>query len=209
MKILKKINKKLVLLAFLVIAIAATGITYAYLKTNTENLNNKFTVGEITTNIEEDPKVNGTVIEKNPKVVNEGPNDAIVRMRVTISPKEIKDYLEKNSAINYDKDNWKYNESDGFWYYQKVLPYDSEDSNKSITTPLFTKVTGLTDENGNIINEFKEIKEFQITLYQESVQATVWNKNGDKLNAFDENGDYNQQLADKIWNLYDTKNTEN
>ena len=205
MKFIKTINKKLVLVAFLVVAIAATGITYAYLKTNTDTLMNKYTVGEITTRIDEDPSINGSIIKKDPKVVNEGPNDAIVRMRVTISPKEIKEYLENENAIDYDTENWKYNEEDGFWYYQKVLPYDTENVELNVTAPLFTKVTKLTDENGKIIEKFKQVKDFQITLYQESVQATVWDKDGDKLEAFDSNGNYDQNLANKIWNLYDSK----
>lgn len=205
MKFIKTINKKLVLVAFLVVAIAATGITYAYLKTNTDTLKNEYTIGEITTRIDEDPSINGSTIKKDPKVVNEGPNDAIVRMRVTISPKEIKEYLEKENAIDYDTKNWKYNEEDGFWYYQKVLPYDTENVDLNVTTPLFTKVTKLTDENGKIIEKFKQVKDFQITLYQESVQATVWNKKGEKLEAFDSNGNYDQNLANKIWNLYDFK----
>ena len=205
MKFIKTINKKLVLVAFLVVAIAATGITYAYFKTNTDTLMNKYTVGEITTRIDEDPSINGSIIKKDPKVVNEGPNDAIVRMRVTISPKEIKEYLENENAIDYDTENWKYNEEDGFWYYQKVLPYDTENVELNVTAPLFTKVTKLTDENGKIIEKFKQVKDFQITLYQESVQATVWDKDGDKLEAFDSNGNYDQNLANKIWNLYDSK----
>lgn len=205
MKFIKTINKKLVLVAFLVVAIAATGITYAYLKTNTDTLTNKYTVGEITTRIDEDPSINGSIIKKDPKVVNEGPNDAIVRMRVTISPKEIKEYLENENAIDYDTENWKYNEEDGFWYYQKVLPYDDENVDLNVTAPLFTEVTKLTDENGKIIEKFKQVKDFQITLYQESVQATVWDKNGNKLEAFDSNGNYDQNLANKIWNLYDSK----
>lgn len=209
MKFIKTINKKLVLVAFLVVAIAATGITYAYLKTNTDILKNEYTIGEITTKIDEDPKVNGSTIEKDPKVVNEGPNDAIVRMRVTISPKEIKDYLEEKSAINYDTGTWKYNEEDGFWYYQKVLPYDSQNLNNNVTTPLFTEVTQLTDSEGKIIEKFKEVKDFQITLYQESVQATVWDKEGNKLNAFDSDGHYKQELANEIWALYDSKNLNN
>lgn len=206
MKFIKTINRKLVLVAFLVVAIVATGITYAYLKTNTDILTNEYTVGEITTRIDENPSINGSIINKDPKVVNEGPNDAIVRMRVTISPKEIKEYLEQENAINYDIENWAYNEEDGFWYYQKVLPYDTENVKLNVTAPLFTEVTKLTDDDGKIIEKFKQVKDFQITLYQESVQATVWDKEGNKLHAFDSDGNYKQGLANQIWALYDSKN---
>lgn len=193
---LSKIHKriKIVLPLFLVLALATVGLTYAYLQTHTQNLRNTFTAGEITTVIEEDPSID-TTIHKNPSVKNTGKNDSIIRMRVTISPSKIEKFLVKNNSINYDSQTWVYNKTDGFWYYQGVVkPGES-------TTPLFTEVNDLI-KDGKIIEEFKDVKDFQITLYQEAVQATVWNENGESKSVLDENGDYNQNNAEEIWTLY-------
>lgn len=196
MKIFKTIKMKVALLALLGITIAGVGITYAYLKTQTSELKNNFTVGEITTEIEEDPKVEGSTIKKDPKVTNHGASDSIIRMRVSVSPKKIADYLATNKGINYDTNTWYYNETDGFWYYQGIVATNAS------TTSLFTEVTGLLDKDGKIIEEFKNVDNFEITLYQEAVQAKVWDKDGNALQAFDENGVYNQEKAMAIWKNY-------
>lgn len=185
---------KIILPLFLVLALATVGLTYAYLKANTSNLRNTFTVGEITTVIEEDPSID-TTIHKNPSVKNTGKNDSIIRMRVTISPSKIEEFLVENNSINYDSKTWVYNKADGFWYYQGVVK-----PGKS-TTPLFTEVKGLI-KDGKIIEEFKDVNDFQITLYQEAVQATVWNEDGETLSALGKNNLYNQNKANEIWALY-------
>ena len=46
------------------------------------------------------------------------------------------------------------------------------------------------------------MKDFQITLYQEAVQATVWNEDGETLSALGKNNRYNQNKANEIWALY-------
>lgn len=201
MKIFKKMRLKVTILALLVITIAGVGITYAYLKTHTGNLNNRFNVGEITTEIEENPEIKGSVIKKDPSVKNIGKNDSIIRMRVTISPKKIADFLEKEQRIDYNVSKWHYNEGDGFWYYQGVVKPNNA------TEPLFTEVKGLLGADGIIIKEFKNVENFEITLYQESVQAIVWDKNGNSLNAA-ENGTYSQDKAMKIWEAYQAEKKE-
>ena len=201
MKVFKKMRLKVTILALLVITIAGVGITYAYLKTQTGNLNNQFKVGEITTKIEEDTSISGSTINKNPSVMNIGKNDSIIRMRVTISPKKISDFLKNNNGVNYDTTHWSYNEDDGFWYYKGVVKPNNA------TEPLFTEVKGLLKDNSTIIKEFEKVENFEITLYQESVQAIVWDKEGNSLNAAD-NGTYSQDKAMKIWEAYQAENKE-
>lgn len=196
-------KSKRILSALLLVSAACVGLTLAYLKTNTGALTNKFTIGEVTTVIEEDPKVNESTIEKDPKVVNLGPNDCLVRMRVTVSPKEIADYLEAGKHINYNTNKWTYNNNDGFWYYQGIVPFSTTDSSLNQTEELFTKVTGLTDENGQIVEAFQDVKNFQITLYQESVQAVVWDENGKSYSAYNDDRTYNEEGAATIWSMYD------
>ena len=194
-------KRRKIIIPLLLIAVVCVGITLAFLQKETGALTNKFKIGEITTVIEEDPKVNGSTIEKDPKVVNLGPNDCIVRMRAVVSPKEIADFLE-DGHINYDTSNWKLGD-DGFWYYQKIVPYVADNENASSTTSLFTEITGLTDADGKIIEQFKDVEDFQITLYQEAVQAVVWDKEGDKYSAYNSDRTYNAEMAAKtcsdIW----------
>lgn len=194
-------KKKFILPALLFTALLCAGSTLAYMQTETDPLTNTFKAGEVTTEIEENPEVQGSTIKKDPKVVNLGPNDCIVRMRVTISPKEIADFLSDPQHLAYDS-SWA-KEHDGFWHYQHILPYVPGDKAASTTTPLFSEIHGLTDENGHIREEFKDLEDFQITLYQESVQAVVWDKDGNQYSAYDENGLYDEAGAQKIWDLYD------
>lgn len=188
-------NNRLKFIGFLlVIGVVVVSTTLAMVMKNSKSLTNTFEIGEVTTEIEENPLVNGSTIEKDPKVVNKGPNDCYVRMRVTISPSQVKDYLEKNNLINYDKENWTYNESDGFWYYNEKLPYYVEGNQKDSTSkPLFTEIKGLTDSDGKIKDEFKDLGNFEITLYQEAVQTVVYK------------GDQEITAPDEIWALYDQK----
>lgn len=196
MDFLKKIKLKIVLLAALVIAVIGIGTTYAYLTSNTGNLENTFTVGKIETEINENPEIQGSMIKKDPSVKNIGSNDCIIRMRVTISPKIIADYLSKNHGINYDTGKWIYNDADGFWYYQDVVAPGLN------TAPLFTEVNGLLDADGKLKEEFKSVSDFEITLYQEAVQAVVWDADGNELKAMDAENTFHHETALKIWNQY-------
>lgn len=194
-----KYKTHILFVAFFVFALTSVGLTAAYLKTQSETLENQFTVGIITTEIKESPFVEGSIIHKDPKVENTGKNDALIRLRVSISPKEIAEFLEQTKGINYDIENWKL-EDDGFWYYQKVLPVGES------TPALFTEVKGLTDENGKIIEEFKNLKDFEITFYQEAIQTNINLENGSTLSALDEHGNYNHTNAKELWKHYEGQN---
>lgn len=212
MKIFKNKKIKYILCSSLALLLILGGISLAYISNSTGPLTNTFKVGEVTTEIEEEePKIDKTVINKAPKVVNIGENDCLVRVRVTVSPEEISEFLDELSqndsttGIIYSK-NWEYNNKDGFWYYLGVVPSVDANQTPNSTTPLFDKIVGLTDENGKIIDKFKNLNDFSITLYQESVQAIVYNENGDVVgNAWGSNKQYDKEEAKKIWAAYDSK----
>ena len=70
------------------------------------------------------------------------------------------------------------------------------------TDPLFTEVNGLLDADGKIKEEFKNVSDFEVTLYQEGVQAVVWDADGNELSAMDSNNKFNNENALKIWSAY-------
>lgn len=216
---IKKHKLMFVTTVFLIFAIITVSATLGFQYAVTDSLDNTFELGEITTEIKEETSVANGVINKNPSVKNEGPNDALIRMRVNISPSIVKEYLEDRIDYNKDeniydsnKDNdkafWVYNEEDGFWYYNRVVKKDQS------TEPLFTKIKGVVDDNGKITDKFKELigndDDFEITLYQEAVQTVVYGNNGQ---IYEENGikadvsslDYIDVSSNKvklIWSLY-------
>lgn len=226
--ILKLRNKKKLIIASVVLVIMTLAIssTFGLLSARTNPLVNKFEVGTIESHIEEDDVTIDTNINKSPSIVNDGKGDCLVRVRIDISPKKIADYIENQKLLVYKytndqneemevylqdyidgnkamPNNWKYNVTDGYWYYQGVLPSGNK------TLPIFTQVKGLTKEVTEdekkyykIIDEFKEdISDFQISIYHESIQAVVYDEEGNEYNALD-NGNYSQDKADVLWSKY-------
>lgn len=198
--ILKNRKLKYGLVSLLAVVLIGGAVTLAYLSKSTEAATNNFAPGEVTTEIEENPKVVGSTIKKDPAVKNIGPSACIVRMRVTISPSSIADRVNNGETdeikIDFDTEDWKYNKEDGFWYYQSILP--STEPN-SATNPLFTKIEGVTDQNGNPLKDFED---FQITLYQEAVQTEV-TIDRKPVKATNETGNYDHENAMKIWAEFD------
>lgn len=200
--ILKNRKLKYGLVSLLAVVLIGGAVTLAYLSKSTEAATNNFAPGEVTTEIEEKPEVVGSTIKKDPAVKNIGPSACIVRMRVTISPGSIAERVnnkqENEIKINFDEKAWKYNEADGFWYYQAVVPVDGR------TTALFDEITGITDQAGKPLKDFED---FQITLYQEAVQTEV-TINGKPVKATDATGNYNSENAMRIWAEFDKKDNQ-
>lgn len=199
--ILKNRKLKYGLVSLLAVVLIGGAVTLAYLSKSTEAATNNFAPGEVTTEIEENPKVEGSTIKKDPAVKNIGPSACIVRMRVTISPSSIAERVnngkENAIGIDFNETNWKL-EKDGFYYYQGVVPVEG------ITPTLFNQITGITDEAGKPLKDFED---FQITLYQEAVQteATI---DGKPVKATDATGNYNSENAMKIWAEFDKKDNQ-
>ncbi len=168
------LKKKSILIAVLAVLLIGTGVaaTLAYLTDKEEALVNAFKVGNVTTEIEEEFEQLETATEfkKEPIVVNTGENDCYVRARVLASPEEA-------LSLEEFSNNWTYNEADGFYYYNVVLPAGGQ------TDAIFTKVT-VTDTS---------IDGFEVTVYQEAVQTKVYAQDG----TFTED-------SATIWNCYDS-----
>lgn len=188
LNMIKKLKFKIIIPFAVVVCLVGVAITYAANQDHTGTITNNFTAGEITTEIEEHPEVADGTIKKDPIVKNTGPNDALIRMRVNISPSNLKDYLEKNQYIDWNETDWYYNEEDQFWYYRYIVPSGGE------TNPLFTEIKGIVDKDNKVTDKFKEevgsLEDFQINLYQEAVQTKVYDSNGQIAN------DGNGRIAD-------------
>ena len=121
-------SKKNVLIAGALIALMAIGSTFAYF-VDRDSVTNSFTVGDVEISVSEpnwDPD-EGTditpnkVIKKDPKITNEGVNDAFVFMRVTVPRATVKTASDDgtlNAKANQDlftftaNNGWKLIKSD-------------------------------------------------------------------------------------------------
>jgi len=184
-------NRKLVITVAALIAIfgVSVGGTLAFLSSVTDEVVNKFTVGTIDTKLNE--VIDG--LNKEPSVENVGKSDCLVRIRVTISPSEV---LDAGMSLDLPGSNWV--KIGDYYYYEGIVaPNES-------TTDLFTTVTlpeSWYDKDGNILES--EFIPFDIGLYQEAVQAVVYDENGNSISA-DNNGNYDKDKAIKIWEAYDS-----
>lgn len=157
-----KLHKKAVitLVTCLLIGGGVVG-TYATLSAVTDNVVNKFSGEEINTSITEDfpPQdvTPGTSLKKDVKIVNDGPSDAFIRARVTISP-------DKAVTFEGTTEDWSYSQQDGWFYYKKVVPVDESTTSLMTTVKLPQNLT----EN------------FDVTVYQEAVGTGKY-KPGDNV----------------------------
>lgn len=175
MKLIKNNKKVFVIALALLCGIAVTSTTMAMLTDRTNVVTNLFSAGDVNTHIEEEiddqPVVADTFILKQPVVVNDGPSNAFIRARVTITPStagvqllagewsalEGTDKTFSQNAVVYDgmgfQDNrdWMYCEEDGFFYYAFPVVEGEQ------TASIFDAV---------ILNESADV-----TIYQEAVLA--------------------------------------
>ena len=189
------LNKKRIWIAALLIAIlSVSGLsTYAYYSSNLGMLTNNLTIATVTTEILEDPPtIDGSYIIKAPEVKNLGSVDCLVRVRIVISPQSL-----DGPAVYNGIDATKWQKSGDYYYYKgAVAPNET-------TGKIFTSISGLTDSTGKFLTtQYPEIKDFQITVYQEAVQAVVYS-NGIKIATIDSNGTYDEGNATAIWDSYD------
>lgn len=119
-------NRQFVLLASIaVLLVGAVGGSLAYLTTNTPDVVNTFTPGEVPPSINETrPEDNGNV-KKNVSVTNSGNVDAYIRAAVVVNWVDDEGNIVNNPeghtyAINYSKTDWVDGE-DGYFYYTKPV----------------------------------------------------------------------------------------
>ena len=177
-------NKKIFIVTILlVMGILGTATTFSLLTSNTVAVENSFSTAEVTTHIEEEfeGKVEaGSTVKKTPSIVNDGPSNAYIRARITVSPEdaditlllgnweemEFTKTAELSQDAGYLNDGdsdgygWYYNEEDGFFYYNTT------------TTPDETSEFHVTDTIFDAVFIGEEIKsDFDITIYQEAVYS--------------------------------------
>ncbi|MCR4999597.1 MAG: hypothetical protein K6A05_07155 [Lachnospiraceae bacterium] len=169
MKNMRKHHKVIITLAACaVIAVGVAG-TYSILTDATGTVVNTFTGEEINTHIYEPDfdgqTVNGNVVDKHVRVVNDGPDDAFIRVRVTVSPEE------NAKLVDINETDWF---KVGEWYYYRyvtrnVKKNDGEtDIDQSSTKFLFTGV------------ELTKGDDVDVTVYQEAVGTGKYTVNDNK-----------------------------
>lgn len=131
----KKLNKKAVVLvaSAVLLVVVAVGGTFAWLTSKPEMLNNSFTVG--TVSVEVDEELDGNT-KKNVTIKNTGSSDAYIRATVVYNwvnangdmlygepPYENIDY-----SVSYNTTDWIQG-SDGYWYYKYKVASNASTKN--------------------------------------------------------------------------------
>lgn len=161
-------------------SVVATGVTLAALQKSTNDMTNTFDLGSVDTEIEEE----GEGAVKKSRIKNVGENACYVRARVTISPAEAAEAIElTGKGTDWDWSQWA--NGDGYVYYTKVLPVGEA----SYTSYLFEGVQLKEGTDWKSLG----IKTFDVTVYEESVQA--------EMNAAD--GSSTTEMM-TIWSAYDS-----
>lgn len=198
---MKKVNKVVIkIIAISSLVIASFGITLAYLNKTSTPLTNAFEVGSVETEIKEDPPTidedDKTIINKKPIIENTGDSDALIRVRITVSPTNLwnPEGTENTIKLNIDTSKWIYN--NGYYYYNGILK-SKDDANHSIE--VFSQVTGVTNDDGTIISGMES---FEISIYHESIQTKVVDGNS-TYDCYDGNGDFDINECYTVWGFYD------
>ena len=97
----------------------------------------------------------GTVIIKDVKVQNDGPNDCYVRIKALFTDSDMGSYC----TVDWNTTDFAYNAEDGYYYYRAVL------KNGEVTPSLFTTITVSSDLPED------EVKAFSVIVYAESYQS--------------------------------------
>lgn len=182
------------LLSIALVMTTSLGVTTAYYKAETSEVENQFSVGNVTTELVEKFYQNtDTEFVKTPMVSNTGADPCLVRIRMNVTPESLLAQKVLDAQGNETSQNflvidgwsekWTY-KADGYYYYNEVLqPGES-------TEALFQTVTVNYDEDQN------PWVDFDIILYQEAVQSEVV-KDGETISGTTDEG------RTAIWGLYD------
>lgn len=169
---MKKVFKKrnfILLAALLVIAVGTVIGTTALLTAHADSVVNTFAPADVTTHINEE--FSGTVksndlVRKYVTIENDGPTNAFIRARITVTPERV--LSEGEIELKGMSDTWV-DGGDGFYYYTVVTSPDSE--LYDVTDPIMTSVK---------LNELTQ--NFDIVVYQEATMAREYN-GGDVVSA--------------------------
>ena len=184
MKVKMKKNIGIVVLIVIVcVAIIKSGTSLAYFFAD-KGHETSYQLAKIDTEIDEDfQQITQQLYTKNPKVKNIGDSDAIVRVRIEITPSSQKDNLEFIDQDNQSQ--WK-QEDDGYYYYQNVLKAGEE------TDTLFDQVK---------IKDIEKMEDFDIIVYHEAIQTIVYDEKGNSISSV-ENNQYQHMKALEVWKYY-------
>lgn len=156
----RKFNKKIFIIIFIIIALVAISIkVYAYL-IHKDTVENDIVLGYNTISLQEnyEPPLTiekGISFKKEPFVTNTGNVDCYVRIKSLISDSRVADGL----TIDYNTEDYTYNDEDGYWYYKKAIKPGER------TSSLFTTVSISGDADDKVLDGF------DIYVYAESVQT--------------------------------------
>ena len=149
----RKNGTRILIVAVLICALAA-GSVYAFLISRDATVN-EFSVGYNESHIEEvfgdyDKFEAGKDYEKKVSVVNDGNVDCYVRVFAEIEDPDVAAVID----VDYNSTDWTAKQDDGYYYYKAPLKTGES------TVPLFTTLS---------VN--KEVNDFQMIVYSETVQA--------------------------------------
>lgn len=121
---------------------------------------NKITIGYNEIRLVEDFKppaelVPGVTFTKDVKVKNVGPNTCFVRVMAVFADSA----MEQHCTVDWNKTDWAYNETDGYWYYIKPVAHGET------TVSLFTTVSVKDTASAG------DMKDFDMLVYAESYQS--------------------------------------
>lgn len=125
--------------------VCLVGVTGAYFIAQASRTNT-LTVGEVTFDPKEDiqnpdvPVQPGNSFMKRPYVVNTGNLPLRLRARVIFSDSAAQDAC----TLNYNTENWRYDETEDFWYYAKTLQPGEDCRNDALfDTVTYSESAGL------------------------------------------------------------------
>lgn len=157
---MKKTSKLILTICCVILfSVSIIGV-FAYF-TSIANKKNDFTIGGNSIEIVEDfepPEFieAGISFKKDVQVKNTGLSDCYVRLKVVFSDSDMEKFC---SFTDLNTTDWIYNPSDNYYYYTQRV------ANNELTPSLFTTVA-----ISNTMESY-QIKEFEIYVYAESVQA--------------------------------------
>ena len=148
-------------LAALALTVCLVGVTGAYFIAQASRTNT-LTVGEVTFDPKEDiqnpdvPVQPGNSFMKRPYVVNTGNLPLRLRAGVILSDSA----AQAACTLNYNTENWRYDETEDFWYYAKTLQPGEDCRNDA----LFDTVTYSESADATALNHYT------LSVYFEAVQ---------------------------------------